>query len=67
LRGATLGVLTYGAAGLGVLLHRGLAAWLSAEPPSPPRSSPTNMPNNPPLSVAVASIILRLTTEAAHA
>jgi hypothetical protein len=63
------GTLAQGSAALGVLLHRGLAAWLSAAPlSSQPRSSPAT-PNRAPLRLpaAVASIILRLTKEATYA
>jgi hypothetical protein len=53
---------------LSVLLHRGLAAWLSATPPPlGSRPSPATMPNPVPLPATLASIILRLTKEAAYA
>jgi len=50
-----------------VLLHRGLAAWLGAAPPPGPRPSLATVPNHAPLPAALASIILRLTKEAAYA
>ena len=53
---------------LSVLLHRGLAAWLSATPPPlGSQPSPATMPNPVPLPATLASIILRLTKEAAYA
>jgi hypothetical protein len=64
---ALSGTLAQGVAGLGVLLNRGLAAWLSAAPASEQRHPPTVKPSSTPLPAAVASIILRLTKEAAHA
>jgi hypothetical protein len=48
-------------------MQRGLAAWLSAEPPPKPRQPAANTPNSTPLPAALASIILRLTQEATHA
>jgi hypothetical protein len=58
-----------------VLLRCGLAAWLASAPPLDPRPtpqvptkpSPTAMLGGGPLAAALASIILRLTTEIVHA
>jgi len=52
---------------LSTLLRRGLAAWLRATPAPGSRSSPGTMPSRMLLPAALASIILRLTKEAAHA
>src|SRR5262249_35962579 len=68
LRGCALsGTLAHGVANLGVLMQRGLAAWLRAAPPSEPRQPAANTSKSTPLSAALASNILRLTKEAAHA
>jgi hypothetical protein len=68
---ARSGTTAQGSAGLGVLLRRGLAAWLTAEPSSKLVPEPLAMSNSAPLTsplpTALASIILRLTKEATHA
>jgi hypothetical protein len=70
LRSATLsGTTAEGAAGLGVLLRRGLAAWLTVAPskPAPLLDMPKSARVPSPLPAALASIVLRLTKEATHA
>ena len=68
---ALTGTAAQGAAGLGVLLRRGLAAWLTTAPPSKPAPQLLDMRNSAsppsPLPAALASIILRLTKEVTHA
>jgi hypothetical protein len=64
---ALSGTLAHGVTNFGVLMQRGLAAWLSAAPPPQPRQPPPNMPNGAPLPAALASIILRLTKEDSYA
>jgi hypothetical protein len=54
--------------GLGVLLRRGLATWLTASKAAPePLAMSNSAPPPSPLPAALASIILRLTKEATHA
>jgi hypothetical protein len=55
-------------AGLGVLLRRGLAAWLTASKSDhDPLAMPNSAPPTSPLPATLALIILRLTKEATHA
>jgi hypothetical protein len=58
------------AAGPGMLLRHGLAAWLStpsSKPGVPTLDKPNSKPFPSPLPAALASIILRLTKEAGYA
>jgi hypothetical protein len=65
---ALRGTTAQGLTGLGVLLRRGLATWLTASKAAPePLAMSNSAPPPSPLPAALASIILRLTKEATHA
>jgi hypothetical protein len=49
------------------LLRGGLAAWLSRTPVAALAASPTDVPTRAPLPAALASIVLHLMKETAHA